>query len=430
MKKILKKIIIQILSLQAKMIIGKFNPYIIGVVGAVGKTSTKDSVASIFKNVKNVNGKDIKYIVTKKSLNSEFGVPLTIIGADSGWDSPLEWLKIIIKGFKVYLQKDYAKYLILEVGADQKGDIKEIAKWLRCDIVIVTMYGDVPVHVENFKNRDELIKEDEYLVKSLKENGILIYNIDCPDSSAMADRCKKEILSYGKNGDIKIKNIINDINRKQVSSQISFNNKAYALECSEVLGDAAIYSALPAMLVTSILNFDIKNSLKNIKEMERPNGRMKILEGKNNSVIIDDTYNSSPIAVMNGLKVIKNLKTSGRKIVVLGDMMELGKYSTDEHFKIGKEVSKSGNVFISVGTRSKHAVSGAKEAGMGEGWILECRDSLEAGEEMLNILKDGDIVYVKGSQSMRMERTVKLLVGDNVDVKKELVRQEREWLNR
>ena len=437
MKKILKKIIIQILTLQSKMILRKFNPYIIGVVGAVGKTSTKDSVASIFENIKDDKGDTLKYIASKKSMNSDFGVPLTIIGSDSGWDSPVAWAKIILKGIKVYLQKDYARYLILEVGADQKGDIKEMAEWLRCDIVIVTVYGEVPVHVENFKNRDELIKEDEYLVRSLKENGVLIFNTDCPDGTDMSESMDKEKISYGKNinlnpniNDIKIRNISNDIKRKQVVSQISFKGKMQNLECSNVLGEAAIYSALPAIIVSDVLNFDLKESILKIKNMTRTPGRMRILEGKNNSSIIDDTYNSSPVAVLNGLKVMKSIATTSRKIVVLGDMLELGKHAKEEHYKIGQQVAKSSNILITVGSRSKATVEGAKESGMGEGWILECKNSKEAGEEVLNILKEGDIVYIKGSQSMRMEKAVKLLVSETVDIKKELVRQDSEWLNR
>jgi UDP-N-acetylmuramyl pentapeptide synthase len=85
---------------------------------------------------------------------------------------------------------------------------------------------------------------------------------------------------------------------------------------------------------------------------------------------------------------------------------------------------------ITVGSRSKATAEAAKEAGMGEGWILECKNSKEAGEEVLNILKEGDVVYVKGSQSMRMEKALKLLVSESVDIKKELVRQESEWLSR
>jgi UDP-N-acetylmuramoyl-tripeptide--D-alanyl-D-alanine ligase len=296
------------------------------------------------------------------------------------------------------------------------------------------MYGDVPVHVENFKNREELIKEDEYLVKSLKSKGVLIFNSDCPDATSIAERCskenKKEILSYGKAGDLKIRNISNDIKRKLVISQISFKNKMQNIECYGVLGDAAVYSALPAVIISDILNFDLKESLNKIKGMSRSNGRMKILEGMNNSVLIDDTYNSSPVAVMNGLKVMKSLVGISRKIVILGDMMELGKYAKDEHFKIGTEVAQSANILITVGSRSKATAEAAKEAGMGEGWILECKNSKEAGEEVLNILKEGDVVYVKGSQSMRMEKALKLLVSESVDIKKELVRQESEWLSR
>lgn len=431
MKKILKKIIVYILFLESKMILKKFNPYIIGVVGAVGKTSTKDSVASIFENTKDANGKNVKYIATKKSLNSEFGVPLTIIGSESGWDSVSAWLRIIIKGVKVYLQKDYAKYLILEVGADQKGDIKSISEWLKCDVVIMTTYGNVPVHVENFKNRNELIKEDAYLVKSLKEKGIFIYSSDCPDASIVADEYTKEKISFGvKSGDYKARSILNDIKRKMVTAQISAKNKVYTLECTGVIGEAATSSALPAVIVSDILNFDIKDSLSKIKNMQRANGRMKILEGKNGAIIIDDTYNSSPVAVSSGLKAVKSLQKTGRKIIMLGDMLELGKFTKEEHIKIGNEVMGTGNILITVGNRAKFIAEGAKAAGMGVGWILECADANEAGEEVLNILKDGDIVYVKGSQSIRMEKAVKILVSENVNIKKELVRQDVEWLNR
>lgn len=431
MKKILKKIIIKIISLQAKLILNKFDPYIIGIVGAVGKTSTKDSVAAIFENIKDENGKELKYIATKKSLNSEFGVPLTIIGEDSGWDSPIAWLKIIIKGVKVYLQNYYVKYLILEVGADQKGDIKEIATWLKCDMVIMTMYGEVPVHVENFKNRNELIKEDAHLVKSLKEEGIFIYNSDCPDASNVAEECLKQKISFGINsGQYKARSILNDIKRKVVSSQVTAKNKVHSLDCIGVIGESAIYSALPTMIVSDILNFNIKDSLLKIKNMKRSNGRMKILEGKNNSFIIDDSYNSSPIAVISGLKALKSLHKVSRRILILGDMLELGKFTKDEHIKIGHEVASSANILITVGNRAKFIAEGARDKGMGVGWILECADAVEAGKEVSNILKSGDVVYVKGSQSIRLEKAVKLLVSENVDIKKELVRQDKEWLSR
>ncbi len=439
MRKILKKIIVYILFLESKMILRKFNPYIIGVVGAVGKTTTKDSVASIFKNIKDENGHNLKYIATKKSLNSEFGVPLTIIGADSGWDSILAWLKIIIKGIKVYLKKDYAKYLILEVGADQKGDIKSISEWLHCDVVIVTAYGNVPVHVENFKNRNELIREDEYLVKSLKEKGVLIYNEDCEDACDISDRHTKEkstkeklafTIKNTKNTECKAKAISNDIRNKKVTAQVSVKNNLFILECDGVVGEAAISCALPALIVSNLLALDMKNSIKNIKEMERSPGRMRVLEGKNSSAVIDDSYNSSPVAVSSGLKTLKSLTGHMRKIIILGDMLELGKYTKEEHLKIGKEAASSGNILITVGNRAKFIAEGARDSGMGAGWILECGDSESAGEEVLNILKTGDIVYVKGSQSIRLEKAVKMLVSENVDIKKDIVRQSSEWLAR
>jgi UDP-N-acetylmuramoyl-tripeptide--D-alanyl-D-alanine ligase len=431
MKKIYKKIVLSIITFLAKKIIQKHKPYIIGVVGSVGKTSTKDSMASVLP-------KD-KTIYTKKSNNSDFGVPLTIIDVESGYNNLYKWILVITKGLKVLHAKEYAKYLVLEIGADKKGDIKQIVKWVHCDVVVVTVFGDVPVHIENFKNKEELIEEDFQAIKKMKKEGVIIFNSECQSSihkikeiMLEENNINKNIIPFGfKNGDYKVGKIKSDINKKITTASIIKNQNTkdeINMICSNVIGSATIMSAVPALIISDILNIDRSESLENIKNMKRENGRMKVLAGKNESVIIDDTYNSSPIAVLNGISAVKEIKNVNRKIAVLGDMMELGKHTKEEHFKIGQAVADVFDVLITVGSRSKFTADGAIDAGMGEGWVLACHDTDDVATELVKILKKDDIVYVKGSQSMRMENIVSQICDGSVDTKKELVRQNKEWL--
>lgn len=427
MKSILKKIVLVIITWEAKLILKKHKPFIISVTGNLGKTSTKDVVIAGLS--------DLKVSGSAKSMNSEFGLPLTIIGAKSGWTSAAAWLKAMWQGVKTYFKKDYAKYLILEVGADKKGDIENISKWLYSDIVVMTQFADVLVHIENFKNREELIDEKKSLLNTLKKNGIFVYNSDCKDSRNIAEEVKQKKISFGKNsGDISAPTIIIDIKNKRTLADVEglydYKDKKFTIERTDTVGDSSILCALPAILIAEYLKLDLEKVADNIKNMSATPGRMSILDGKEGSVIIDDSYNASPLAMEHGLKTVSHITGVNRKILILGDMLELGEYTKAEHYRIGKIAAKSGHVLITVGSRSRSIAEGALHGGMHEGWILQVDNSIDAAREVLNILRSGDLLYIKGSQSMRMEKVVKMLLAEEVKFVSKLVRQEEEWLKR
>lgn len=159
-------------------------------------------------------------------------------------------------------------------------------------------------------------------------------------------------------------------------------------------------------------------------------GRMKLIDGIKGSCVIDDSYNASPVAVEAALKTLENIKTKGLKIAVLGDMLELGKYTTEEHKKIGKLAGGVCDLLLVVGLRAKSMVAGALLGGLSEKNIIEFEDSQKAGKYLEKIVKEGDIVLVKGSQSMRMERTVEEIMAHPEQKSQLLVRQEEEWRRR
>ena len=448
MKAIFKNIIVSILIFEVRMILSKHKPFIIGVTGNVGKTSTKDAI--YYSLIANLDKKSVRR--SEKSLNSETGVPLTIIGKASGWNNPLSWLNIIFSGLVVYFKKDYPKYLVLEIGADRKNDIKDICEYISPDISVVTAFAKYPVHIENFKDKDELIREKRYLIEATKDNGKLIYNCECPDTIKMIQDAKNEgtlspditLYSYGINvGDVFVKNIINNTEDKNVSCKVIINDDKNRIEedltLDSVFGEAAILSSLPGIIISKLLNLKIKNTIESLRVMKRAPGRMRLLDGQHNTIIIDDTYNSSPIAVENGLKTLREMKIANpyiNIITILGDMMELGDMSKQAHNDIGKIVAKSYiDKLIVVGIRSREVKSSAIENGLAEKNIYEYTDSTEASNNVMNILsevlnKKGVIIYIKGSQSMRMERIVRALLDTSLDASDYLARQEKEWLRR
>jgi UDP-N-acetylmuramoyl-tripeptide--D-alanyl-D-alanine ligase len=165
-----------------------------------------------------------------------------------------------------------------------------------------------------------------------------------------------------------------------------------------------------------------------LKHHKTPRGRMKLIPGLKDTLLIDDTYNSSPIAVHAALESLQKLKQLGRKIAVLGDMMELGQYSVEEHKNVGKAAAAMVDILVTVGVRSRGTAEAALDAGMSELNILQFDTSQEAGKYLESVIKPGDIILIKGSQSIRMERTVYEIMSNPEESRNLLVRQDKQWL--
>jgi len=422
MKSLFKKIVVAILTYESILVLKKHKPFIIGVTGNLGKTSTKDAIYAVMKDKFNVRK-------SQKSYNSFFGVPLTILNEKSGWNNPLKWAWIVIRGLFVPFERNYPEYLVLEVGADRVNDIKDVCKWLKSDITVVTQFGEVPVHIEFFKDKDAIIQEKGYLVEALNEDGLFIYNGDDLDSQKLLEKtnARKQSFSIKETGDARAFDIRGYGNIDGVEADVLIGDDKCHLVLPEVIGKSPVYCALPALLVAKELNIPLDVACASLRDADKPKGRMRLLKGMNDSIIIDDTYNASPKATEHGLKTLSTLD-GHRKIAVLGDMMELGKYTKEEHHKIGMVAGKICHKLICVGIRSRETSEGALDAGMNEDNILECDNSILAGKELVEMIQPGDVIYVKGSQSMRMERAVKMILAENHLSQDVLVRQEKEWL--
>lgn len=430
MKQFFKSVVVSILQWEAGKILGKYNPKIIAVTGSVGKTSTKDAIFSVLS--------DSFYVrKNEKSFNSQIGVPLTIIGCQNGWNNPFIWMKNIIKGLILILIKcEYPNWLVLEVGADRPGGIKDMAEWLNPDIVVMTRFGKIPVHIEFFGSVDELIEEDAALIGSLKRKGILILNNDDDEVRSFASKSSNKALTYGTEGDADIfashYRVLYGIDKKGkfptgIQFKVEYGDENALVVLMGVLGSHHIYPALAALSVGISQNLKLAEMSQKLRSHASPLGRMKIIKGIKNSIIIDDSYNSSPVASEEALKTLQMIEGSRRKIAVLGDMLELGQHSVSSHKEIGVIASRTCHLLVAVGLRSHAIAEGALQNGMKEKDVLQFDASEEAGSYLENLIEEKDTILVKGSQSMRMERVVEEIMANPEEKGKMLVRQEREW---
>jgi UDP-N-acetylmuramoyl-tripeptide--D-alanyl-D-alanine ligase len=309
----------------------------------------------------------------------------------------------------------------------------------------MTRIGSAPVHIEFFKSREDLIEEKSYLARALKAGGTLILNADDEDILAMKKYSKGKVITVAYEQDAGEKkadlvashdSIYYEKNMKGedvlagITFKVNFENNSVPVVRKGVLGIQHIFPTLCALAVGISQGLNIVDVYPVLSESSSAPGRMRLLAGVKGSFIIDDTYNSSPVALEAALQALKNVKVKGKKIAVLGDMMELGKQSTAEHEKAGLEVAKIADVLVTVGVRSRSIVQGALDGGMDELKIQQFDKAGEAGEFVAAKIKEGDIVLFKGSQSTRMERAVKGVMVNPEDAEALLVRQDVEWQTR
>jgi len=437
MRTTIKKPLVYILRIESRLVLWKYKPKIIAVTGSVGKTSTKDAVFAVISGVSYVRK-------SEKSYNSEIGLPLTVLGCSNGWNNPFTWLLNILKGFWLFIwPHKYPKWLVLEVGVGKPGDMRSTASWLKTDVVIITAIGETPVHVEFFDSCKHLVEEKSGLIKTLKKDGFLILNNDDEIVSGMKEKTKNRVITFGFKEDSDIRGSSDSIlyNNLGIPEGLTFRideaGSSLPVVIEGVFGRNHIYASLAALTLSSGLKLNMLDAINKLKNYNVPPGRMRLLKGINDSFIIDDTYNSSPFACKSALETLGEVKNSGRKIAVLGDMLELGRHTEGAHENIGKIAKENVDILIVVGPRARKIKEGAVESGMniknpaGDGAsIFEFLNSREVGEFLKTFIQKNDFVLIKGSQGMRMERAVETILQDKERKSEFLVRQDKEWLEK
>ncbi len=425
----MRKLLEKILWILAKLVLAKYRPKIVGITGSVGKTGAKEACYLVLSN-------EFHCFRSTKSYNNEIGVPLTILKKESAGRSLWGWLKIFLWGIAlVIFPLRYPEILIIEMGVDKPKDMDYLLSLARPHLAVLTAIGRIPVHVEFFKGPEELGKEKAKLILGLGEKDFAILNYDDEKVKDLKEKTKAKVITFGfqDKADVWVDNIafseekINGIPKGFVY-KLHYREDMVPVRLPYVFGKHQIYATLAATACGLALDMNLVEISESLKGFKSAPGRMNLIKGIKNTWILDDSYNSSPDAAKAALEVLGELKIKGKKIAVLGDMLELGKWTEEGHREVGREVPKAANVLCVVGPASHFISDEAKRSDMPQDRIFEFKDSVSCGRFIQRkIIKPKDLVLIKGSQAVRTEKTVKELMSDPLKAKELLVRQEEEW---
>lgn len=429
------KIIIQyILYCLSKAVLKKYHPDVIGITGSVGKTSVKEVLGQVLLAHFNVKW-------SKKSYNNELGVPLTILLADmSAGRSVIGWFRIFFRGIFLLIikNKKYPTILILEMGADAPGNILYLTKLAPCRVGIITAIS--PTHLEKLGSLENLENEKKIIVRHLKgADSCAILNADDERIFQEKKLLSVPTLSYGFNpkADICVKEcreyyaFINGVWKSNVNGILVIKGKEYEFENTHIIGLHSLSSLLAGIAGGVFYHIPVAIILEKISHFKPVAGRMRGFEGIKKSYIIDDTYNSSPRAAYAALDVLQKIEIDqvGRRIIILGDMLELGTTSDKEHKELGKKVAHSNiDLLITVGPLAEEIGISAIGYGLDPKRVLWFDSSVNAADYVRTMIHAGDVILVKGSQGIRLEYLVKKIMAEPERAQELLVRNDSEWI--
>lgn len=349
----------------------KFNVKVVAITGTNGKTTTKEMIAEVLS-------KKYKVLRSEKSFNNQIGVPLTL-------------LKITPE----------TEVLVLELGMNQPGEIEILTRMANPDLGLITNIG--PAHLEFMGSLEKIAQAKFELLDNMDKGGKIVLNADDPWLSKRAKTEKRKVFTFGleREADFVAKNIIQNGN-----GFFSFSvNNSFPITL-KLLGKHNVYNALAAFAVGSVLkvgNDKIKGSLEEYFPFEL---RMELTE-VDGIKILNDSYNANPTSMAMVLETLKGMNTSGNKVAVLGDMLELGEKSLEFHQKIGNKVKECEiDYLFTFGELSSGIAQGAKDKGFEKKNIFSFQDKKSLLEKILEILKLGDVVLFKGSRKMGLEEIV------------------------
>jgi UDP-N-acetylmuramoyl-tripeptide--D-alanyl-D-alanine ligase len=351
---------------------------VVAVAGSNGKTSTKHLIDAALR------GK-LRGSMSPKSFNNDIGVPLTIFPA-----SPLD------------------DYLVLEMGTNHPGELVVLAKMARPDIAVITNCG--AEHLEGLGDLAGVRKENASVIEGLDAKGLLIINGDDADLAHAVKDFTGQTLTFGfnKRNDL----FAADVRCDQDGVRFLLNGRKGHEVFVPLLGRHTASNALAAIAVARKLRLSEEAIIEHLSHATGADMRLALTKA-NGISILNDAYNANPNSMRAAIDTAVTLPHDGRRIAVLGDMLELGKTSEQYHHEVGELAGKSGfSLLACVGPESKQMADAAEAAGMARENVLRFADSNTAAEQLPRLVHEGDLVLVKASRGIKLEVVAKALSAE------------------
>jgi UDP-N-acetylmuramoyl-tripeptide--D-alanyl-D-alanine ligase len=349
---------------------------VVGITGSNGKTTTKDMVANLLS---------LKFKVqkTQGNFNSHIGLPLTILDLEKG-----------------------TEVAVLEMGMSGFGEIEQLSTIARPDAAIITNIGES--HLQDLGSREGIAKAKLEIISGLKEDGLFVYYGEEPLLKERIDEdWTFKVETFGKGAE----NTLYPLEVKTTDSGSVF--KVNADRDTEivlpVLGEHNVMNALASMLIAKEMGIDYKEMPKAFQQLKLTQMRMEMMEGKRGEKILNDAYNASPTSMRAAINLLSGLQGYSKKILVAGDMLELGPREEEYHYEVGREVQKGKvDLVFTYGSLAKQIAKGAA-VNIGAENVFSFGDKQELSEKLGNVLEGGEILLFKASRGMKLEEVIEQL---------------------
>jgi UDP-N-acetylmuramoyl-tripeptide--D-alanyl-D-alanine ligase len=349
---------------------------VIGVTGSVGKTTSKELIAAVLET-------RYRTFKTEGNYNNEIGLPLMLLKLSQAHERA-----------------------VLEMGFYEIGEIAELCRWARPEVGVVNnVYA---VHLERAGSIENIITGKGELVEALPPEGVAVLNMDDPRVMSMRSRTKARTFTYGLDPNA-------DLWADHITSQglaglyFTLHHRGDTMNVRvPMLGQHSLHTALRAAAVGLIEGLTWQEIVEGLQSIGAVQLRLAAVRGPGGSLLIDDTYNASPESTIAALNLLREME-GRRKIAVLGDMLELGSFEETGHRMVGQRARDIVHVLVTIGSRAKLIAQEARAVGLPAAAIVH----FEKGEEALPYLKEligeGDVVLVKGSRGLRLDRLARAL---------------------
>jgi UDP-N-acetylmuramoyl-tripeptide--D-alanyl-D-alanine ligase len=350
----------------------------IAVTGSNGKTTTKELIAAALSGAGTVHR-------TPGNFNNHLGVPLTLLATP-----------------------DDARVAVLELAMSGPGEIAMLTEMTDPDVGLVTNVR--AAHLANFKSLDDIAAAKGELFALLRDDALAVVNLDDTHVRVQAARHGGERVTFGQSSQADVR--LDEVQSRFVpGTRFAFTHDGKQRHVQLSIGGGhAAANALAALAVTVAVRGDLDAAVEQIQRVEPGSGRGRVHRLDRGIVLVDDSYNSSPAALASVLETLRLSEPAGRRVMVMGDMLELGRMQDAMHREAGKRIAAAGvQLLIAVGSLSRACIETARRGGVGE--VHHHPDSARAADSVAEFLRDGDLVVVKGSRAMRMERIVERLLA-------------------
>lgn len=364
---------LQALQALATVYRSQFTLPVVGITGTNGKTTTKEMVAAVLST-------QYRTLKTPGNLNSQVGVPLVLFQLNRSHEAA-----------------------VLELSMSHPGELTRLARMARPTVGVITNVG--PAHLESLGSVEAVARAKGELLDYLPPDGTAVLNADDPLVMAQRFRTAAQLVTFGLTPAADIRAVELDVQLTGTTFRLS-DGPVFRLT---IPGGHQVSNALAAIAVGRLFGVEIAAMQEALETVQPPAMRMhyRMVGGRH---LLNDAYNANPVSARAALSTLARA-TQGRRIAVLGDMLELGAGSEQAHREVGRAVPGAADLLITVGERARSIADGAREAGMDEQAIVVCQTNDDASACLLAAAQPGDAILIKGSRGMKMEDIVVALTA-------------------